>query len=258
MSYCPDREVELILWCRWGVAVYKREHFFKDWTYDPATDEYSDWLDWTWWTPWACAWAKDPEVVCMSNDSWETVIKWVAIFNYDGTAWTTELQFIWGWVATWYSVVECSTSQVIEWEWRCDGWVTIVPFYETETDGAPSANVVFWFNPVTNSVVTPSWTQTLWVCWTADPLVISSEWISIWNTINPPATAVYAVISITAWDWVVTVDWTAPIYSSVWHPVFEWQKVYLQIKDEIDKFQSAWTWTMYVTYYDKPLLLSQQ
>lgn len=165
---CPKKEVELILWCRNWVAVYKREKFLSDWTYDSSSDEYSDWLWSLWRTPWECQAAisqKDPEIVCMTNDGGETVVKWVVIFSYDWTNWTSTVNNLDGSVATGYTVIPCATAnQVEEWEVRCDGGINIVPFYDVETDWAASANVAFWFNPVTNSVVVPSGSQIPWAC----------------------------------------------------------------------------------------------
>lgn len=170
---CPKKEVELILWCRNWVAVYKREKFLSDWTYDSSSDEYSDWLWSLWRTPWECQAAisqKDPEIVCMTNDWGETVIKWVVIFSYDWTNWTSTVNNLDGTVATWYTVIPCTTNQwVEEGEARCDAWNTIIPFYDVETDGVASATIAFWFNPLTNSVVVPSGTQTLWACIIATP-----------------------------------------------------------------------------------------
>jgi len=57
----------------------------------------------------------------------------------------------------------------------------------------------------------------------------------------------------------MTVDGTTPV---IWdsHPAYEGQYVYLQIENEILDFQAIGNPTakMFVTYYDKPLLLSQQ
>lgn len=107
---------------------------------------------------------KDPELVCISNDGWETVIKWVAIFSYDWANWTSTLNLLDGTLATWYSVVPCHTWNVIKWEPFCSDWVTVYPFYEVETDGTASAHVAFWFNPLTDSVVTVNPAATPWPC----------------------------------------------------------------------------------------------
>ncbi len=204
---------------------------------------------------------KDPEIVCMTNDGGETVVKWVVIFNYDWTVWTSTINNLDGTVAAGYTVIPCSTTnQVIEWEARCDAGAVIVPFYDVETDWVASANVAFWFNPVANAVVVPSGTQTLWACSTS-ALSIWSELLNIsWVTsLNPTAWSVYATISVNEWEAWITVDWTTPV---VWdsHPVYEWQYIHLQIANELSDFQAIGNPTakLYITYYDKPLLLSYQ
>lgn len=101
----------------------------------------------------------DPEIVCATNDGGETIVKAVAMI--DTVTGIPTLQDFSGGTLTGYTVIPCSeTSQVIEGGVWCDGSVNIIPFYETETNGAASATIAFWFNPITNSVVTPSGTQT--------------------------------------------------------------------------------------------------
>ena len=124
---------------------------------------------------------KDPEIVCMTNDGGETVVKWVVIFNYDGAVRTSTINNLDGTVATGYTVIPCSTAnQVIEWEARCDAGAVIVPFYDVETDWTASANIAFWFNPVANAVVVPSGTQTFWACQVALTTTIDG-YQNLWN-----------------------------------------------------------------------------
>ena len=166
---CPEREVELILWCRWGVAVYKREKFFKDGTYDVASDEYSDWLGAAWWTARACPDTSpklDPEVVSVTNNWGETIIKAVAVYDTSTNPPTVILydQLLWT-VLTWYTVVTDNTAtSVVVWEPRCDAGVTIIPFYDVETNWAPSWTIAFWLNAITWAVVVPSGAQRYWPC----------------------------------------------------------------------------------------------
>ncbi len=154
-----------IQWCRWGIAV-TRYPYVKEWVVDTALDIYSDWWDATGWTEWPCpSIYKNPEIVCMSNDLWETIEKWVVIFSFDWATWTQWLYHLDWTLATWYTAIPCATNQQVEeWEVRCDWVVNIIPFYDTETDWVASATVAFWFNPVANAVVIPSWTQTPWAC----------------------------------------------------------------------------------------------
>lgn len=154
-----------IQWCRWGLSV-TRYPYVKDWVIDTLLDIYSDWWDATGWIEWDCEkTSKDPEIVCMTNDNSETIIKWVVIFSYDWTTWTSTLNNLDGTLATWYTVIPCATNQwVIKWEIRCDNGTNIIPFYDTETDWTASATIAFWFNPLTNSVIIPSGTQTPWQC----------------------------------------------------------------------------------------------
>lgn len=223
---CPKKEVELILWCRNWVTVYKRERFFSDGTYDTASDEYSDWLWALWWNPWECQSSvlqKDPEIVCMTNDGGETIVKWVVIFSYDWITRTSTVNNLDGSLATGYTVIPCATSnRVEEWEVRCDGGVNIVPFYDVETDWVASANVAFWFNPVTNSVVIPSGNQTPWACavskivqvpncaWTLDDKSVDSITATyLLNQENKHTEVISDVLTAVFW-WTVAFTYTAP------------------------------------------------
>ena len=168
MSYCPNYEVELVMWCRGGVPVYKREHFLSDWTYDPLKDTYSDWLTGAWRTAWPCnTWAAliDPEVVCVTNDAWVTVIKAVAVFDTSVNPPTITL-YDFGWsILVWYTVTECLDKlTLVKWDAYCDGWITVIPFWLTDEWWTPSATIAFWRNALTWAVVTPSGSQTLWAC----------------------------------------------------------------------------------------------
>ena len=223
---CPKKEVELILWCRNWVAVYKREKFLSDWTYDSSSDEYSDWLWSLWRTPWECQAAisqKDPEIVCMTNDWGETVIKWVVIFSYDWTNWTSTVNNLDGSVATGYTVIPCATSnQVQKWEVRCDGGVNIVPFYDVETDWVASANAAFWLNPVTNAIVVPSGSQTPWACaiskivqvpncaWTLDDKLVDSITATYLLNQENKHTEVISDVLTAVFGWTVAFTYTAP------------------------------------------------
>lgn len=221
---CVKKEVELILWCRNWLPVYKRERFLSDWSYDASSDEYSDGLWAAWWNPWDCpSTQKDPEIVCMTNDGGETVVKWVVIFSYDWTTWTSTINNLDGTVATGYTVIPCATSnQVEEWEVRCDGGVNIVPFYDVETDWVASANVAFWFNPVTNSVVIPSGNQTPWACavskivqvpncaWTLDDKSVDSITATYLLNQENKHTEVISDVLTAVFGWTVAFTYTAP------------------------------------------------
>lgn len=158
-----------------------------------------------------CPWSNDVEVVCATNDGGETIIKAVAIINQSSGA-STLTDFS-GTVLTGYVVVPCSeTSQVIEWEVWCDGWVNIIPFYETETNGTPSASIAFWFNPLTNSIVVPSWSQTPWACTIDTPSVqiVEQNLVPINSDNNPVGYPIKEVRTytdgvLTATDYVNTV-----------------------------------------------------
>lgn len=239
---CPKKEVELILWCRNWVAVYKREKFLSDWTYDSSSDEYSDWLWSLWRTPWECQAAisqKDPEIVCMTNDGGETIIKWVVIFSYDGTTWTSTINNLDGSVATGYTVIPCATSnRVEEWEVRCDGGINIIPFYDVETDWAASANVAFWFNPVTNSVVTPSGNQTPWACTASTipfnkvidwSLLTSVVWWTTTYTFTFPVTDI-DIYNDTDWYASITYNNSIPTVWNNLHPIAPWQSISFNAK----------------------------
>lgn len=111
MTYCPKYEVEVIMWCRGWLPVYKREHFQEDWNYDSSKDVYSDWLDGTWWTPWECAAAAtpkiDPEVVCLSNDGWVTTVTGWEVFDVSANPPTSTLYIWWVVAAAGFVVVPC-------------------------------------------------------------------------------------------------------------------------------------------------------
>lgn len=247
------------------MPVYKREHFFKDGAYDSVTDEYSDWLDWTWRTPWECGATNfdyEKLVLCETStwnkvlvESWTDTSDPLQARTTRYTYLATNLPFTWN-ADT--DLSDCGWEKLdIQTKQYCDTWETVFGTLVFDVSWTSAVLIGIVFHKVDWSVHTPV-SPVEWACIWSAPVVITSEAVAIWSALTPPALWVYAVISIVSWEWVVTVDWTTPAFNTVWHPVFEWQKVYLQIKDEIDKFQSAWTWTMYITYYDKPLLLSQQ
>ncbi len=263
MAYCPEYEVEIVMWCRWWVPVYKREHFLTDWTYDPLKDVYSDGLDGTWRTPWECAWTKyDYEKLVLCSLTWEKILveSWVDVSDPTQTR-TTRYTDLATWLAYAWNISDlsdCGQEKFdIQTKQYCDGGETI--FWTLVFNVTWTLPSLVWivFNKIDWSVHTPV-SPVEWACWSNLPLVISSEWVNIWSSITVPAWAVYAVVSVTLWEWVITVDWTTPVAMTVWHPIYEWQKIYLQIADEVNNFQSAWTWTMFITYYDKALRLSQQ
>jgi len=134
----------------------------------------------------------DPEIVCATNDGWETIIKAVALF--DTTNGVPTLQDFSGATLTGYTVVPCvDSSQIVEWDIWCDGGVNVIPFYETETNGLPSATIAFWFNPLTNSVVTPSGTQTPWACSVSNINVIEKNLVQVWPQGEPTGAVVKEV-----------------------------------------------------------------
>ena len=193
---------------------------------------YIQWFNWTPTTTaptgiitdWYCpSVQKDPEIVCMTNDGGETVVKWVVIFSYDWTTWTSTINNLDGSLATGYTVIPCATAnQVEEWEVRCDGGVNIVPFYDVETDWAASANVAFWFNPVANAIVVPSGNQTPWACaiskivqvpncaWTLDDKSVDSITATyLMNQENKHTEVISDVLTAVFW-WTVAFTYTAP------------------------------------------------
>lgn len=219
-----------IKWCRNWVTVYRRDKLdiFTGCVIEYA---YSDWwvdLDWSAEDCPPPVLVKDPEIVCMTNDGGETVVKWVVIFNYDWTTWTSTINNLDGSVATGYTVIPCATAnQVEEWEVRCDGGVNIVPFYDVETDWAASANVAFWFNPVTNSVVTPSGNQTPWACavtkiaqvpncsWGLDDKSVDSITATYLLNQENKHTEVVSDVLTAVFGWTVAFTYTAPTSVSV-------------------------------------------
>ena len=142
----------------------------------------------------------------------------------------------------------------------CDGWETVFGTLVFDVSLGWANPTLLWivFHKVDGSVHTPV-SPTEWACWIST-LSIGSELLNVsWvSTLTPTVWAVYAVISVNEWEAWITVDWTTPV---VWdsHPAYEWQYVYLQIADELTDFQSIGNPTakLYVTYYDRPLLLSQ-
>lgn len=112
--------------------------------------------------------AKDPEIVCATNDGGETIIKLIALI--DGITGAVTLTDFSGVAVSGYTVVPCKTSQgVIVGDPWCWSGTTILPFFDVETDGSASATVAFWFNPVTNAVVVPDGSQVPGVCLNATP-----------------------------------------------------------------------------------------
>jgi hypothetical protein len=101
--------------------------------------------------------------------------------------------------------------------------------------------VAFWFNPITNAVVTPSGTQTPGACSVAEfpPFSIGSETISFDDstvfTLTPISGSVYAVATPRGGAINFTVDGTTP--SVVTHYAGDTQEIKLQIEDEILDFQ---------------------
>lgn len=137
----------------------------------PDISCYSDWgtlSDPSDWIEWDCpqdSITRDPELVCLTNDWWETITKWVIFFEYDWSVWTQRIELIWWALATWYSVIDCwTTASIEEWDVWCDNWINIIPFFEVETDGVATWTVAFWLDPISNAQVTPSWSQTPWAC----------------------------------------------------------------------------------------------
>ena len=110
---------------------------------------------------------KDPELVCITNDNGETVLKGVVLFtlNEDGT-WTQSLEFIGGGVATGYDVLpNCGNdSQLIKGDIWCFNNTNVVPFYLVETNGTPSESISFWVDANTGNLIAVDGSQTIGVC----------------------------------------------------------------------------------------------
>jgi len=226
--YCPDREVELILWCRNRVPVYKREHFFKDGAYDSVTDEYSDWLDWTWRTPWECGATNfdyEKLVLCETStwnkvlvESWTDTSDPLQARTTRYTYLATNSPFTWN-ADT--DLSDCGWEKLdIQTKQYCDTWETVFGTLVFDVSWTSAVLIGIVFHKVDWSVHTPV-SPVEWACIWSAPVVITSEAVAIWSALTPPALWVYAVISIVSWEWVVTVDWTTPAFNTVWHQVFE-------------------------------------
>lgn len=274
LDYIPE------LWCRDWVEVYRYQVISKTQGAIVLNDNSPDWFfyaDWwtnttpSLWTAWSCFEnKKDPEVYCFTNDGWATVVSWFIDFDTTTTPSTPKFYDFNLVELIWYSQTSCSLDRekekecrqvLVPWAWY-NIWDEIVLYVYTQgwDNTAPIASYELYYNITTWSYFVPANRTDLWPCVAWQPLSIWSELLNVsWvSTLTPTAWAVYAVISVNEWEAWITVDWTTPV---VWdsHPAYEWQYVYLQIADELVDFQAIGNPTakLYVTYFDKPLLLSQ-
>ena len=172
---CIEREVEIILWCRNWVPVYKREYFFKDWSYDSASDTYSDWLDATDWIAWNCPdWAKDPEVYCFTNDGWATIVSWFIDFDTTTTPSTPKFYDFNLVELIGYTQISCSADWekeqicrevLVSWTWYTI-WDEIRLYVYTQwwDSTAPITSYELYYNVTTWAYFIPANRSDLWPC----------------------------------------------------------------------------------------------
>lgn len=168
-SYAVDKQVIDTMWCILWVPVIRRDLVDTE-SSEIISSAFSDWSNWVWrWIDCGSTAGTsliDPEVVSVSNDWGETVIK--AVIVYD-TSVNPPVAVMYdqalGWIITGYTIVPDATSRaVVEWGVRCDAGNEIIPFYLVEADWTPSASVSFWLDPIANAVVVPSGLQTYGSC----------------------------------------------------------------------------------------------
>lgn len=252
-----------IEWCRNWLPVTKVVFYVE---INPSSanwyEEYSDWgtatEDWDWWLfewkEWQCnQWGKDPEVLCLTNDLWETVIRWYVIFDTSTDPVTTAFFDFWWTELVWYTPRDCDTDLESDWEEFCDNWTPFIRRFVKE-NGEPTWDTfdttLTWATYVASgseikwsceNEVSIIWTETL----TADASV---------QVLSPPTWAVYAIGQILNGSIVFTVDWSTPVEWTVWY--IEACKFILEFAEEIVNFKaiaSAETNSSsvyYITYYN--------
>lgn len=254
-----------IKWCRNWVTVHRRDKI-DIYSWCVVEYAYSDWgvdLDWVEWDCWSIRYDYEKLVLC--DLTWAKVLVEYRTDTSDPlqtrTTRYTYLATNLPYAGNVSDLTDCWSEKLdIQTKQYCDGWETVFGTLVFDVSLGWANPTLLWivFHKVDWSVHTPV-SPVEWACWIST-LSIGSELLNVsWvSTLTPTAWAVYAVISVNEWEAWITIDWTTPV---VWdsHPAYEWQYVYLQIADELVDFQAIGNPTakLYVTYYDKPLLLSQ-
>ncbi len=246
-----------ILWCRNWLPVSKIIWKRGSWC---EVVEYSDWLDETLWTEWECqSVSYDSETTCVEeNDN-------IYILRFSEIDWTFRVyDFSWTDVTWTVTPIKCASSEMFDirsaW-FYCIDWATTLERFDIIDLSNSTVSSSIWQDLTWVVVASPTGVITAWSCSVIQQaaLSIGSEVLSItWiTTLNATAWSMYAVVSVITGEIRVTVDGSTPTVGAS-HPVYEWQTIYLQIENEILDFQCTGVATLFVTYYDKPLLLSYQ
>lgn len=262
-TYYVSKQIVDTEWCIAGVKVIKREWIDSD-SNEVMTTAFSDWSDGTWWSL-DCADIStryDWETLC-DPTTWDRVHvrMW---YRTDGTilpttAFLLDMVTPYLWVIN--DLVSCGwPKEQFDYEDQIvyDNCEAVIQTIVRDSDN-PLAIASIWYTKLDWSAHTLVWPISELPCWSSTPLVISSQSLTSWSSLTIPVGTQSADISVIQWDCWFMVDWTIPV---VWdsHIAQEGQKIKLQIQDEVNKFSFVWNPNskIVITYYDKPLLLSQQ